>query len=282
MLGKLFSRKRGGPPAIVEAGPLRVKRCRPGWVMYLLTDHLIGGAFDLYGEFSHGETILFEKLIQPGWIAVDAGANMGTHTLTFSRLVGPNGNVLSFEPQRPIYQVLCGNLALNNCLNVIAQQACVGEAPGTMIVPMLDYTAINNYGGLALGQWAEGYQVPVVTIDGLNLPRCDFIKIDVEGMELEVLKGAAAAIAANRPILYVENNRIDKSPALVGWLLDAGYALYWHKPLVFNPDNYFGVKENFYGRTIAHNMLCVPPERSVDTTGLKPIKSIAELPSEDP
>ena len=68
-----------------------------------------------------------------------------------------------------------------------------------------------NWGGLALGSCSEGEEVEVITIDSLKLSACDFIKVDVEGMELPVLQGAAENLRKYRPILYVENDRAEKS-----------------------------------------------------------------------
>ncbi|MCQ4908386.1 FkbM family methyltransferase, partial [Phascolarctobacterium faecium] len=68
-----------------------------------------------------------------------------------------------------------------------------------------------NWGGLALGSFSEGVEVEVITIDSLKLSACDFIKVDVEGMELTVLQGASENIRKYRPILYVENDIAENS-----------------------------------------------------------------------
>jgi hypothetical protein len=98
--------------------------------------------------------------------------------------------------------------------------------------------------------------VPVMTIDGLCLPRCDFIKIDVEGMERAVLAGAVATIARCKPFLYVENDRADRSAELIRFLDRLGYAMYWHKPPLYNPKNYAGNPHNVFGGLVSGNMLC--------------------------
>jgi hypothetical protein len=92
------------------------------------------------------------------------------------------------------------------------------------------------------------------------------LKLDVEGMEREVLVGASHLIKKYRPLLYVENDRIDKSQALVEWIMAAGYRLWWHIPPLFNPSNFFGLSENLYGNLASYNMLCVPTETSLSVT----------------
>jgi FkbM family methyltransferase len=106
-------------------------------------------------------------------------------------------------------------MAPNSVLNVQCFNAAVGEIPDLIIVPILDYNAESNYGSLNLGTFESGEQVQVIPIDSLNLPRCNFLKIDVEGMEIKVLKGAKDTIQKHKPLLYVENDRKENSSALV-------------------------------------------------------------------
>src|SRR5258708_33505318 len=144
---------------------------------------------------------------------VEVGANVGMLTVPLARLAGPGGKVIAFEPQRIVYQMLCGNVALNALSNVIAHNSAAGRAAGSITVPPVDYGNMGNFGGVSLGGSAEGETVALVTIDQLGLAKCDFMKIDVEGMELDVLEGAATTLQQFRPRLYVENDRGDKSPA---------------------------------------------------------------------
>ena len=172
--------------------------------------------------------------------------------------VWPGGHVWAFEPQRIVFQTLCANLAVNSIPNVAARHMAVGNAPGTIIVPVLDIARENNFGGLELGQFTSGEPVPVITLDSLNLPRCDFLKIDVEGMEKPVIEGAAATIARCQPVMYVENDRKEKSADLIRTIDALHYAMYWHRPYLFQPNNFAGNNENVFGNIVSFNMLCVP------------------------
>jgi len=242
-------------------------------MMFLPNDLYAGRSLDLYGEYSEGETVLFHEIVRPGMVIVEAGANIGGHTVCLSEAVGANGLVYAFEPQRVIFQMLCGNVALNRQRNVVARQAALGSKPGCLGVPPVDYTQENNFGGVSLGAEAFGEGVEVVTLDALRLPRCDFIKIDVEGMEEEVLQGAAATLAAHNPVLYVENDREGKSASLIAWLMEHGYRLYWHLPALFNPENYFSEQRNVFGNTVSVNMLCIPASSDAVMNNLHPIRS---------
>ncbi len=189
-------------------------------------------------------------------VVLDIGANIGVHSLWFSSLLGTRGVVHAFEAQRIVYQMLMGNLAINSVENVHARQVAVGSAPGRLRLPPVDYARNWNFGGMGLidegpdPQFApgsaeraradHGESIEVVTLDGLALPRVDFIKIDVEGMEQDVLAGGRATIERDRPLLQVEWLARDHG-ALPAYLLDdLGYRIYQS----------------------TMNLLCVPAERA--------------------
>lgn len=257
--------------AILEHGPVRLKACRYGPLLYWITDTYIGQSLDLYGEFSEGETGLLRQIIRPGATVVEVGANIGAHTVCLAKAVGPLGKVLAFEPQRLVYQMLCGNVALNVLTNVHTHHAAVGRAPGTITVPTLDPNASQNFGSVSLGAWSEGEQVPVVTLDSLNLAACDLIKIDVERMELEVLLGAEQTIRRLQPVLYMENEWEEKSEPLIRQLMTWNYRLYWHFPLLFNPANHFQNPTDVFHQVVSTNMLCVPANVQQNLAGFKEI-----------
>jgi FkbM family methyltransferase len=246
-------------------------------MVYNVNDQYIGRSLDLYGEFSEGEIDLFKQLSRPGQIIIEVGANVGAHTVFLAQQVGITGRVLAFEPQRLVFQALCANLALNNIVNVLAFQQAVGSATGEIVVPLLDWRKEQNFGGLSLGSYQEGEKVPVVTIDGLNLQRCDFIKVDVEGMEIDVLKGASRTIGRFKPHLYVENDRRDKAPPLVRYIDSLGYDMYWHAPPLFNPQNFRGNEENIFGQIVSLNMFCMHRSQPHKMEGFQKV----EVPGED-
>jgi FkbM family methyltransferase len=257
---------------LASAGSNRLVRARHGLMLFNRHDIYIGRSLDQYGEYSEGESDLFAQVIRPGNVVVDAGANVGVHTLLMSRQVGDQGRVYAFEPQRTIYEILCANMALNGRKNVWCRCAALGDAAGEIIVPPVNYDAESNFGGLGLGAYQSGETVPVVTIDSLELPRCDLLKADVEGMELSVLRGAAGTIEKFHPILYVENDRVESSPALIEYLLALGYKLYWHLPPLYHPANYFGNPVNVFGNIVSSNMLGIHSSVKSSISGLTPIE----------
>ncbi len=250
--------------------------CRSGPMLYNKNDIYMGGSLQKYGEFSIFEQLLFAQVVRPGTLVVEAGANIGAHTVELSRLVGSHGEVHAFEPQRIVFQNLCANLALNQCINVFAQQAAVGAAPDTILVPPLDPNQRFNFGGVSLTNVARGEPVPLITLDSLDLPACHFLKVDVEGMEVEVLKGSGQLIETHRPMMYLENDRIERSEELLTMLEAFRYRAYWHFPPVFNPDNFYGQSDDIFGKIVSVNVFCVPEESDVQLAGMRRVKSPQE------
>lgn len=248
----------------------RLKACRYGQMLYNVNDRYLGRSLDLYGEFSEFEVALFRQLLRPGDTVLDIGANIGAHTVPIAQLVGPAGRVLAFEPQRIVFQTLCANVALNHLTNVWCRHAAVGAESGHIEVPWLDPTRPHNFGGLALGN-RKGERVPVVAVDELELRTCRLLKVDVEGMELRVLRGARQTIERLRPVLYVENDRFDRSEELIRFIESLGYESYWHRPPLYHPKNFAGNAENVFGKMVSRNMLCVHPLSHVVVRGYRPV-----------
>ncbi len=250
----------------------RVKDCRHGRMIYLLTDRFIGASLDLYGEYSEGEAEVFAQLLAPGDIAIEVGANIGAHTVYLAQLVGPTGRVYAFEPQRVVFQLLCANIALNEAFNVRSFQAGAGAQAGCLNVPDVNYHAAgSNFGGVSFLEPVEGEAVPLITLDSLSLPSLRLLKIDVEGMEAQVLEGARGLIRRHRPVLYVENDRRAQSRQLLTLIHEFGYDMWWHFPALFNPENHAGVSENIFGSVASGNLLCVPREHESAITGFRKV-----------
>jgi FkbM family methyltransferase len=154
-----------------------------------------------------------------GVVAIDGGANIGVHTVEWATAMTGWGSVIAIEAQERIYYALAGNIAINNCFNAIAMHAAISSEQGIMLIPTPDYLVPSSFGSLELkpradtefiGQpidYSEGNTVAIqkMSIDALSLPRVDFIKLDIEGMELEALEGARQTIERSHPIFLVES-----------------------------------------------------------------------------
>lgn len=151
-----------------------------------------------------------------GCVAVDAGANIGLVGVPLAQALRPKGGtVLAFEAQRMLFYALCGTAALNDLDNLRVFNQAVGAAAGRLRVPRLDYGRDQDFGLLSLvnvDPAAAAEEIAVVALDDLALPRLDFLKIDVEGMEVAVLEGAARTIRSHLPWCWVEYWKIGIAP----------------------------------------------------------------------
>lgn len=149
---------------------------------------------------------LYRHAIAPGTVAVDAGANIGIHSLVLSRCVGENGRVYSYEPRGELCERFRENMTLNGVQNVTLRNVGVGTSDS-----VLRFQPRHDKFSIGLGKFdAKGpVEAAVVKLDSdLQVSsRISLIKIDVEGMELEVIRGASAILAHHRPALVIECNR---------------------------------------------------------------------------
>lgn len=187
-------------------------------------------------EFAKGLLSLRRQYFGPGVMAIDGGANIGVHTIEWGRHMHGWGRVLSFEAQEYVFYALAGNIAINNCFNVSARWSALGERDGFIDIPEPDYLSRGSFGSLELRQRSNTefigqpisyakedlVRTPMVCIDSLGLERLDFVKLDVEGMEQDVLRGARATIERCKPIVLAEVVKSDKN-ALVAWFEQLGY-----------------------------------------------------------
>jgi FkbM family methyltransferase len=244
---------------------------------YLRHDMCISRSLEMYGEWSEGEFDIFRQVLSPGDVVVEVGANIGTHTVGLAQAVGDSGAVIAFEPQRFVFQLLCANIALNGLLNVHTRFCALGASSGTINVPMFDFSAVNNVGGLIIGG-DSGEQVALEALDGMGFQRIKLLKIDVEGMEADVLAGAAQTIRNCQPVIYIENEFKDKSGQLIGMLQDLGYRMWWHLPPMYNPANFFGNARNIFPGIVSKNMLCLPLNGSRSIKGLREVAGPEDRP----
>jgi FkbM family methyltransferase len=208
----------------------------------------IGVGYDIleYGAFDAREVAMTLSILElrrqyfkDGVVAIDCGANVGVHTIEWAKRMTGWGSVLAIEAQERIYYALAGNIVINNCFNAVALHAAISDKPGVMMIPVPDYLMPASFGSLELrktpstefiGQTVDYSEssltgVQAVSIDSLKLPRIDFIKLDIEGMEMEALSGAADSIARSKPALLVESIKTNTT-TLREWLGAHDYQIF--------------------------------------------------------
>lgn len=160
--------------------------------------------FENLGNYEVGETQFCLQTIKPGMITFDVGSNIGLYTLLFAKLVGSKGQVHCFEPEQKNYQKLLTNLTLNNYQNILANYYAVFSESKTLELNVFP-DSVNSWHSLGKPEMADPWQsgkkmIPInkQKVEGVSLDdycyqhkidKIDFLKIDVEGAELEVLQG---------------------------------------------------------------------------------------------
>jgi FkbM family methyltransferase len=162
----------------------------------------------LSGNYEPELLRLIQRLVPAGGYCLDVGANVGAVSLALADRVGSAGRVFAFEPGPFLYGRLTANVARNPGLQQILSLVNLGvsDKPATLFWK----EDANNPGNAGLLE-SSGTSVEVTSLDSYfaknPIPRLDFVKIDVEGMEYEVLRGGRETWRKHRPILYFETLR---------------------------------------------------------------------------
>jgi FkbM family methyltransferase len=235
---------------------------------HLLVDSrdAVGVIIARYGEWAEEELSRLMMLLRPGDRVIEVGAHVGSMTVGLAKAVGPDGSVHAFEPQQSLHSLLCANIALNGLDQVEPIRALVGGASGSRSLPAAA-NAPGNMGGVSfVGESfsATGGQdrVTQITLDEWfeGLDRLRLIKIDVEGMEPEVMSGAMRLIQRLRPIIQAECNSVEVFDHAARLADSLNYDLYWNGCRGFRPTNHFGETENLLGDMGDLNLLMIPRE----------------------
>lgn len=221
-------------------------------------DIYVGGALISYGEFSESETEFFQSVVDKDTTVVEIGANIGAHTVWLAKNAK---RVIAVEPQPFIFYTLCAQVVLNSLQNVECINAAIGIGDSYIEIPRLDYSQDFNYGGVEI-RYNTPYKVPVplISLDNLcaGITGKVFLKIDVEGMEQEVIESGKEFITRTKPIMYVENDRNDKAAGLMKCIEDLGYSHTKHTPFLFNEKNHFNNSVNKFANLASFNEICTP------------------------
>lgn len=224
--------------------------------MHIFTcDAYVGKSLKVFGEWAESEISLLLQLVTPQTIFVDIGANIGTHTVAIAPHVS---HVVAFEPQPRVFQVLCANVVANQLANVTTKSEAIGDEHRMVYVPPLNFDApANNVGAARISD--TGIPAMMATVDDFCMGGCDLVKMDIEGHELKALHGAEQTIARFRPVMYLEHH--ENKEQVEAWLRERGYRLFIHDAPCFNPDNVFGVKEDFCNGYGERNLIAWPQEK---------------------
>lgn len=235
------------PSRLVKTWPINKRfRLKDGRILQGdLNDRLFRYLY-LYGTYETAMSSALSRLVRPGDVVVDVGANIGVITALLGHLVGPSGRVYSFEPVPPSYEKLCQTIALNHLEPVVhAYPIAVGDGKQeqlTIYVPRKHSHACSS-SRVDDPTEANPYLCQMITLDQASFIQGIpvLIKVDVEGAELSVLQGAEQIYRSVHPPIWVMeiNHRTAKlfdfvPEDLAIWLVQRNYArFYWSNDWTF-------------------------------------------------
>lgn len=188
---------------------------------------LIDSSIYMYGCFEQELTDIIKKLVKPGFVVLDIGANIGCHTLLFSKLAGETGRVYAFEPTGNAFRKLKRNIELNKkfTTNIVLEKKAVSDKP----MQNQPISFKNSWKRFGKDERICKEYVDLLTVDayvkenGIN--RLDLIKIDVDGFEPMVLRGGENTIRNLSPVILLELNNTPEMEQTIESLLDMGYVM---------------------------------------------------------
>lgn len=222
-----FCRLSAGLPATYET------RLRNGARIWVKPDDFVGRSIFFFGDLDRKITWVLSRLVRPGDTVLDIGANVGVVTLRAAELVGKAGSVHAFEPQPGVRELLERSVALNGFSQVRVHPVALGDAPGRLELAIPD----GNAGAASLVRARSGARTLEVSVvdssdylAGLGLGKIRLAKLDVEGYEETVLRGASPYFRENPPdvVLFERNDGSDEFSELgaVRLLDDLGYTFF--------------------------------------------------------
>jgi FkbM family methyltransferase len=201
----------------------------------------IGLVVLMSGGFERAETEFAIEQARPGTVAIDVGANVGMFSVPLALAVGPSGRVLTIEPSPDNVARLESNLELNSLENVVVEPIAVGDKDGQLVLQLASDPGFHSTAEIAESRSVEeNLTVRAETLDQVWLrahaPAVSFIKIDTEGSEDAVLRGAEQILRACQPVLLVEAKGAERVRELDGWLGSFGYSRWRQRG--FAPGNF--------------------------------------------
>jgi len=235
---------------------------KAGEMVIYKNDSIVSAAIAIFGEYCDAEVQIMARYLTPESTYLDIGTNIGYHALAIHKTVGCN--IMGFEPHPNHFTV-----AAYNCREkpIKLYNTALSSKNGTMIMSDFDENIISNYGEVGIKE--EGIEVPTIKLDELDdlkdVP-VTLMKIDVEGAELDVLKGSIKTIKANRPTIFYEAIDYEIWTKCFKWLDSKDYKQYWvtcrTKPVA---ETYKKSENNPFGMGGVSNILAVPIENEQPT-----------------
>jgi len=196
----------------------------------------------LLGSFEPKTIRCYSAIIKPGDTVLDIGANIGAHTVPIAELVGENGRVIAFEPTDYAFSKLCKNVAANpklagrvKCLQTMLIDSIDGTTPPPLYSswPLAQEHGLHaEHRGKLMSTNGASATTLDTALDALSPDRVDCVKVDIDGFECQMLRGASKCLSRWHPVLvmelspYVLDEQGDSVEELLRILVEHGYSIY--------------------------------------------------------
>jgi len=240
----------------------QTRYCDQFW--YNSNDLMIGASLEHYGEYSQCEIDFILSFLSDRSVVYDVGANIGYHTTAFATRAQ---RVYAFEPHPGNYALLEKNT--EDFDNVFLGQYVVSNARSTCYISDYDPAQVSNFGAVRVVDDNVGIPVNAIDLDTAGLMLPDFIKIDAEGHELQVLQGCKQIIQEHCPVIYYEAHESPDLKDIYLLLGEQSYRFYWAQVNNYNPANFTGNTDNIFGKSGLMSILAWP--RSLGELPMTPV-----------
>ena len=224
------------PPARFAGAVPRPTSTADGYLFPVDPGTLLGWNVHFFGGYEPEVRAEIKRWLRPGDVAIDVGANVGWHALLMATLVGPRGCVFAFEPNDTTRGRLVGGVRANHLVNVVVDPRAVSDRTGSSTFEAPRAGEFWDGTGRLTRDAGAGREVDCVTVDTFvadqGLEHLRFMKIDVEGWELSVLRGATRTLKTHGPSIVFEYDPAYVSRCggtgteLTACLAEAGYRLF--------------------------------------------------------
>jgi FkbM family methyltransferase len=233
-----------------------------GEAIFVFEDDYIGRMVRFFGDLDPAISSVVRSLLRPGDLAIDVGANVGVITLQMASRVGRQGRVVSFEPIPDLFALLMRSIEANGFENVLAMNCALSSSNGKGAMNV----ASANYGVASLdeqgGTSCEMRRLDDVIVEQ-QIQRARLMKIDVEGHEEEVLRGAPSMLRDLRPEFVVFESHRDHGPfrqrGEVRLMQDAGYRFQEIRRTAFGAPSLVDMQMGASGEPESEDFLAVAP-----------------------
>lgn len=230
-----------------------------GEMVFPNNDTVIGKSMQLYGEWAGIELAELARFISTGDTVLDVGGCYGTHAIAFASMVGQEGRVITFEGSDKNFEILRRNVAASVLSTTIEPNLAIISASSNDFFD-LKQNKTNSGASQLISADQEITEVSRngITLDEMSFNRVDFIKIDVEGMEQQVLLGAQKLISKFSPVIFFEVNTIAGALAAISALQGHDYQFFGTATPAYNTQNIFGNRENIFGLAMECGIFAIP------------------------